>query len=84
MGVFALVYLVGGIVYQRTVMHARGWRQIPHYSVWASALGFIWVSFFVTPFMFVLRIVSCGRVKARGAVTTAAVHDQWKRSDDWA
>ncbi|KAF8251841.1 mannose 6-phosphate receptor domain-containing protein, partial [Wilcoxina mikolae CBS 423.85] len=42
MGVFALVYLVGGIVYQRTVMHARGWRQIPHYHTWAAAFGFIW------------------------------------------
>ncbi|KAI5804485.1 mannose-6-phosphate receptor binding domain-containing protein [Geopyxis carbonaria] len=42
MGVAAMVYCVGGCVYQRTVMHARGWRQIPHYGAWAAALGFVW------------------------------------------
>ncbi|KAI9749599.1 MAG: hypothetical protein M4579_006810 [Chaenotheca gracillima] len=36
-----LVYLVGGCVYQRTVMHARGWRQLPNYSMWAGIGGFI-------------------------------------------
>ncbi|KAI9804860.1 MAG: hypothetical protein M1825_001229 [Sarcosagium campestre] len=36
-----LVYLVGGCVYQRTVMHARGWRQIPNYSMWAGIASFI-------------------------------------------
>ena len=58
MGVFAVVYLVGGIVYQRTVMHARGWRQIPHYHSWASIFNFIWVRTFVLPLMFLLHIVS--------------------------
>ncbi|KAF2817079.1 mannose 6-phosphate receptor domain-containing protein [Mytilinidion resinicola] len=38
----ALVYLVGGCVYQRTVMHQRGWRQLPNYSMWAGIGGFIW------------------------------------------
>ncbi|KAI9810469.1 MAG: Cation-independent mannose-6-phosphate receptor CI-MPR [Pycnora praestabilis] len=37
-----LVYLVGGCVYQRTVMHQRGWRQLPNYSIWAGIGGFIW------------------------------------------
>lgn len=26
-------------------MHARGWRQIPHYHAWAGTLGFFWVRF---------------------------------------
>ncbi|RPA93868.1 mannose 6-phosphate receptor domain-containing protein [Choiromyces venosus 120613-1] len=40
--VAALVYLVGGCVYQRTVMHARGWRQMPNYAVWAGLVGGVW------------------------------------------
>lgn len=39
-----LVYLVGGCVYQRTVMHQRGWRQLPNYSLWAGIGGFFRVS----------------------------------------
>ena len=39
-----IVYLVGGCVYQRTVMHQRGWRQCPNYGVWAGCLGFVGVS----------------------------------------
>lgn len=35
-----LVYLVGGCVYQRTVMHQRGWRQLPNYALWAGIVGF--------------------------------------------
>lgn len=35
-----LVYLVGGCFYQRTVMHQRGWRQLPNYSLWAGIGGF--------------------------------------------
>lgn len=49
-GVFAIiffvavaVYLVGGVFYQRTVTHARGWRQLPNYSLWAGIWGFIQV-----------------------------------------
>ncbi|OAX84019.1 hypothetical protein ACJ72_01613 [Emergomyces africanus] len=44
-GVIALiavaVYLLGGCAYQRTVMHQRGWRQCPNYSLWASAASFL-------------------------------------------
>ncbi|KAF1985183.1 mannose 6-phosphate receptor domain-containing protein [Aulographum hederae CBS 113979] len=36
-----LVYLVGGCVYQRSVMHQRGWRQLPNYSFWASIGTFV-------------------------------------------
>jgi cation-dependent mannose-6-phosphate receptor len=35
-----LVYLVGGCVYQRTVMHQRGWRQLPNYAMWAGIWRF--------------------------------------------
>lgn len=35
-----LVYLVGGVFYQRTVAHARGWRQLPNYSLWAGIWNF--------------------------------------------
>ncbi|EED20054.1 vacuolar sorting receptor (Mrl1), putative [Talaromyces stipitatus ATCC 10500] len=43
-GVIALiavfVYLLGGCAYQRSVMHQRGWRQCPNYSMWSDLLGF--------------------------------------------
>ena len=39
-----LVYVVGGCVYQRTVMHQRGWKQLPNYSLWSSIFGFFQVS----------------------------------------
>lgn len=37
-------YLVGGCAYQRTVMHQRGWRQCPNYSLWAGIVDFVKVS----------------------------------------
>jgi cation-dependent mannose-6-phosphate receptor len=40
----AIVYLLGGIAYQRTVMHQRGWRQLPNYTLWAGIFGFVNVS----------------------------------------
>ncbi|PGH08345.1 cation-dependent mannose-6-phosphate receptor [Blastomyces parvus] len=44
-GVIALiaiaVYILGGCAYQRTVMHQRGWRQCPNYSMWAGAGSFL-------------------------------------------
>ena len=50
-GVFAMIvgfgvlaYLMGGIVYQRNVMHQRGWRQLPNYSLWSGIFSFISVS----------------------------------------
>jgi cation-dependent mannose-6-phosphate receptor len=39
-----LVYFVGGCVYQRTVMHQRGWRQLPNYAMWAGIYRFVAVS----------------------------------------
>lgn len=41
--VAVLVYLVGGVFYQRTVAHARGWRQLPNYSLWSSIWSFLTV-----------------------------------------
>jgi len=38
-----LVYIVGGCVYQRTVMHQRGWRQLPNYALWAGIGSFFMV-----------------------------------------
>lgn len=36
----AAVYFLGGIAYQRTVMHQRGWRQLPNYAIWAGIGSF--------------------------------------------
>ncbi|KAK6344541.1 Cation-independent mannose-6-phosphate receptor CI-MPR [Orbilia brochopaga] len=38
-----MVYFVGGCFYQRTVLQARGWRQVPHWQTWLRALNFVWV-----------------------------------------
>jgi cation-dependent mannose-6-phosphate receptor len=38
------VYILGGVAYQRIVMHQRGWRQFPNYAMWASVASFFWVS----------------------------------------
>lgn len=35
-----LVYFLGGIFFNRTVNHARGWRQLPNYSLWAGMWSF--------------------------------------------
>ncbi|KAJ5678939.1 Vacuolar sorting receptor (Mrl1) [Penicillium macrosclerotiorum] len=47
-GVFGVImliavaaYLIGGCAYQRTVMHQRGWRQCPNFSLWAGMVDFI-------------------------------------------
>lgn len=44
LAITVLVYLIGGCVYQRSVMHQRGWRQCPNYAVWAGLFGFVAVS----------------------------------------
>lgn len=46
LGIALLVYLIGGIVYQRNVMHQRGWRQLPNYAVWAGLVSFVSVCSF--------------------------------------
>ncbi|KAI9846045.1 MAG: Cation-independent mannose-6-phosphate receptor CI-MPR [Thelocarpon superellum] len=50
-----LVYLIGGCVYQRTVMHARGWRQLPNYRMWAGMASFV-------RDMFIILTSSCARL----------------------
>ncbi|TWU73158.1 Cation-independent mannose-6-phosphate receptor CI-MPR [Metarhizium rileyi] len=36
-----LVYALGGVFYNRTVTNARGWRQLPNYSLWAGIWNFL-------------------------------------------
>jgi cation-dependent mannose-6-phosphate receptor len=48
LGIAILVYILGGVFYNRAVGNARGWRQLPNYSMWASIWSFICVS--QTPF----------------------------------
>ena len=62
-GVIAiLVYFLGGVFYQRNVAHARGWRQLPNYSMWAGIGSFIKVSWHnclqIPKQMFVPRVLS--------------------------
>ncbi|KAL8810664.1 MAG: hypothetical protein Q9223_002240 [Gallowayella weberi] len=56
--IFLAVYLLGGIAYQRTVQHQRGWRQLPNYTVWASI-------FSVVRDVFIILTSSCGRLLPR-------------------
>ncbi|RYC57361.1 hypothetical protein CHU98_g8851 [Xylaria longipes] len=53
--VAVLVYLLGGVFYNRIVGNARGWRQLPNYSMWASVWSFICD-------MFVIATSSCARL----------------------
>ncbi|OHE91692.1 hypothetical protein CORC01_12983 [Colletotrichum orchidophilum] len=50
-----LVYFGGGVFYQRTVAHARGWRQLPNYSLWAGIWGFV-------SDMFIIATSSCAQL----------------------
>ncbi|KAF6836679.1 vacuolar sorting receptor [Colletotrichum plurivorum] len=50
-----LVYFGGGVFYQRTVAHARGWRQLPNYSLWAGIWGFV-------SDMFIIATTSCAQL----------------------
>jgi len=50
-----LVYFIGGVMYQRSVAHARGWRQLPNYSMWAG-IG----TFFQD--MFIIATSSCAHL----------------------
>ncbi|KAI8348555.1 mannose-6-phosphate receptor binding domain-containing protein [Mortierella sp. GBAus27b] len=40
-GVAVLVYIAGGVAYNRIVNNARGLKQIPNYQMWAEAFDFI-------------------------------------------
>jgi len=39
-----LVYFIGGVFYQRNVSNARGWKQLPNYTMWSGIGNFIKVS----------------------------------------
>jgi cation-dependent mannose-6-phosphate receptor len=52
-----LVYFVGGCVYQRTVMHQRGWRQLPNYAMWAGIYRFVAVSILKSCLQIVRRLM---------------------------
>ncbi|TVY18053.1 putative mannose 6-phosphate receptor-like protein [Lachnellula arida] len=49
-----LVYFLGGVFYQRNVAHARGWRQLPNYSMWAGIGSFV-------KDVFIIATSSCAR-----------------------
>ncbi|KAF2016408.1 mannose 6-phosphate receptor domain-containing protein [Aaosphaeria arxii CBS 175.79] len=75
-----LVYFVGGCVYQRTVMHQRGWRQLPNYHMWAGIWGFL-------RDMMIILTSSCARClpSRRGYSRVSLNHDnsrRGRRSDD--
>ncbi|KAK7749275.1 Cation-independent mannose-6-phosphate receptor CI-MPR [Diatrype stigma] len=53
-GITVLVYLLGGIFYNRAVSNARGWKQLPNYTLWASVWSFI-------TDLFVIALSSCAR-----------------------
>ncbi|KJZ74946.1 hypothetical protein HIM_05677 [Hirsutella minnesotensis 3608] len=36
-----LVYVLGGVFYNRAITNARGWRQLPNYSLWAGIWNFV-------------------------------------------
>lgn len=40
-GVALMVYFAGGIVYNRHVAHARGWRQLPNHTIWLGIWSFV-------------------------------------------
>lgn len=78
-----LVYLIGGCVYNRTVMHQRGWRQLPNYAVWSGIGGFIGVStshiFFWRP-----RRLALGRDRSRSrSWSRGRDRQRHKRADDY-
>ncbi|KAL8894525.1 MAG: hypothetical protein Q9192_004249 [Flavoplaca navasiana] len=56
--IFLAVYVLGGIAYQRTVQHQRGWRQLPNYNVWASI-------FSVVREIIIILTSSCSRLMPR-------------------
>lgn len=64
------VYLVGGCVYQRNVMHQRGWRQLPNYAIWAGVGAFVRVglpfSLALFPFMLLLPAKHASDIVCRG------------------
>ena len=71
------VYVVGGIVYQRTVMHQRGWRQLPNYALWSGITSFV-------SDMFIIVFGSCARClpRRRGYSQVSQDHAGTGRNED--
>lgn len=57
-------------MYQRSVAHARGWRQLPNYSLWAGIGSFFQVSLKYIPFFKRPRVVRMSDVR-NGMLPTA-------------
>lgn len=79
-GVFALimaiavaVYFAGGVMYNRSVGHARGWRQLPNYSFWSGLWGFM-------SDVFVIATSSCARCLPRRGYSSLSVSANGERS----
>ncbi|KAJ4303985.1 Cation-independent mannose-6-phosphate receptor CI-MPR [Collariella sp. IMI 366227] len=72
-----LVYVVGGVFYQRTVAHARGWRQLPNWSLWAGIWGFV-------RDLAIILTASCARMipRTRGYRTLSGSPNGRRRSRD--
>ncbi|KAK6209450.1 Cation-independent mannose-6-phosphate receptor CI-MPR [Pestalotiopsis sp. IQ-011] len=54
LAVAIMVYVGGGVFYQRTVANQRGWRQLPNYSLWAGIWSFL-------SDIFIAATASCAR-----------------------
>lgn len=54
MAIAVAVYFAGGVMYNRSVGHARGWRQLPNYGFWSG----LWS---VISDIFVIATSSCAR-----------------------
>ncbi|KAA6407799.1 MAG: hypothetical protein FRX48_08150 [Lasallia pustulata] len=78
-GVIALiavaVYLVGGCVYQRNVMHQRGWRQLPNYAIWAGVGAFV-------RDVFIIATSACARLVPRRRGYSQLSGGRGRSSDD--
>jgi len=73
-----LVYFIGGIFFNRTVNHARGWRQLPNYSLWAGMWSFICD-------LFIRAISACFRkISRRRGYTSLRSGPSARDSDDEA
>ncbi|KAJ5897555.1 Vacuolar sorting receptor (Mrl1) [Penicillium tannophilum] len=81
-GVFGVImliavaaYFIGGCAYQRTVMHQRGWRQCPNFSLWAGMLDFI-KDMFIISFSSIGNCLRLRRSPSNGGYTRPGSDDR--------
>ncbi|EWC44023.1 hypothetical protein DRE_01375 [Drechslerella stenobrocha 248] len=82
-----LVYFVGGCFYSRTVLQARGWRQVPHWQTWLRTLNFIWDGLRICLYSLVnmcSRLVGRGRTGRYGGYVSGAGDGRFSRANEWA